>query len=235
MRARSHPTRFAVVILFAGMAIVAAMVVAIRHGGGSNGGSSPAPTGGTPIADACIVRLHGKGGASAPSTVVNGVSVMSPSGNAAGWGGRQWLYFPEDDYQAARSVVADAVAAPTCARVVIDGFSNGAAFAAKLYCKGETFDGRVVGFLVDDPVTDHAVDGCAPAAGVKIALYWTGALEGQAVAGWSCASADWTCEGGSTVGIAAYAKALGTPAQPSPNHQHAAYLAAPEQWSWFTE
>ena len=234
MGARRHPTRFAVASMFVGLAILVAVVAVVRHDGGNNGGSPPIPTNGTPIADACIVRLHGKGGAPAASTTENGVAVISPSGNAAGWGGRQWLYFPEDDYQAARSVVADALAAPTCARVVIDGFSNGAAFAAKLYCKGETFGGRVVGVVIDDPVSDHGVDGCAPAAGVQVVLYWTGALEGQAVAGWSCTIADWTCEGGSTIGIAAYAKALGTPVRASPNHQHAAYFAAPEQWSWFT-
>ncbi len=115
-----------------------------------------------------------------------------------------------------------------CGRVIVVGFSNGGAFAAKLYCRGENFDGRLARVIVDDPVTDHAVEGCAPAAGVRVTLYWTGALEGQAQPGWNCAAADWTCEGGSTIGIGAYAGALGTSAKRSIMSGHAAYADPPE-------
>lgn len=176
----------------------------------------------------CVVRLHGKGGAGSAARERDGYVELAPTGNASGWGGRQWLYFPESGYQAGRAAVANAIDGAGCRRVVIDGFSNGAAFAAKLYCRGESFGGRLAGVIVDDPVTDHAVEGCAPASGVRVTLYWTGALQGVAQPGWSCASADWTCEGGSTIGIAAYAAALGTTAKQSPNSGHSAYANPPE-------
>src|SRR4029077_1488760 len=114
----------------------------------------------------------------AATVVENGVSIISPDGNAEGWGGRQWLYFPDREYAAALKVVEDAVAG--CGQVIINGFSNGAAFAAKMYCRGETFGGRLVRFVLDDPVVDAAVQGCAPDPSVGVTLYWTGALEAQA-------------------------------------------------------
>ena len=54
-----------------------------------------------------IVRLHGKGATGADAYVEDGVLNVLPSGNAAGWGGRQWLYFPEDRYRQARAIVAE--------------------------------------------------------------------------------------------------------------------------------
>jgi hypothetical protein len=116
---------------------------------------------------------------------------------------------------------------------VLDGFSNGAAFAAKLYCRGETFGGRLVGVIVDDPVVDHAVEGCSPARGVRIALYWTGALDGTSQPGWNCAQQDWTCEGGTTIGIDAYQGALGVARRPSVHGTHAWFQEPPELSSWW--
>jgi hypothetical protein len=127
-------------------------------------------------------------------------------------------------------VVEDAIAG--CRQVIIHGFSNGAAFAAKLYCRGETFGGRLVRVVVDDPVVDEAVTACSPDASVGVTLYWTGALEGQAQPGWDCAEADWTCEGGHTIGIDAYAESLDTPLKPSPFDQHQSFLDAPELSDW---
>ena len=142
-------------------------VVMLAACGGSDGDSAPSttsvastqPGSSTPGGERCIVRLHGKSGTGADTVVEDGVTIISPTGNAEGWGGRQWLYFPEGDYEAARTIVADAVA--DCEQVILDGFSNGGSFAAKLYCRGETFDGRLVGVVVDDPVTDEGVEGCA--------------------------------------------------------------------------
>ncbi len=176
----------------------------------------------------CVVRLHGKGASGTPTTSANGVTYLSPTGNAAGWGGRQWLYYPSASFAAARTIVANALDDEGCTRVIIDGFSNGAAFAGKLYCSSETFGGRLVRVIIDDPVTDHAVEKCAGASGVTVTLYWTGALEGQAVAGWNCALSDWTCEGGSTIGIAAYTNALSTVLKPSPAGGHSPYTNPPE-------
>jgi len=161
---------------------------------------------------------------------VGDVTVIAPTGNADGWGAKQWLYFPADQYDAARAVVATAV--ESCDQIIVDGFSNGASFAASLYCHGETFDGRLVRVIVDDPVTDHAVDGCRPDPSVAVTLYATGALESQAPAGTKCAGLDWTCQGGETLGIEAWSRALGVPRQQSAHTDHQPYLDAPELSDW---
>jgi len=178
-----------------------------------------------------VVSVHGKSGSGQPEwTGGDGIRHSYPGGNAAGWGGRQWLYYPEGNYQSARNIVAQDVAAGGCGRVVIDGFSNGAAFAAKLYCRGETFGGKVVGYVIDDPVVDHAVEGCARPP-VKVVIYWTGAI--AVPDGWNCASADWTCEGGSTIGIARYEAAIGVVHKPSIYANHQPYDDPPELHNWF--
>ncbi len=207
----------------------AAFVLVAAACGGSGGTSTPEPAGGGAPLASCVVRLHGKGEKGAPVDTSSAVAVVSPTGNAEGWGGRQWAYDTDERYTAAATVVR--TAAERCTKVVLHGFSNGGAFAAKLYCRGETLGGRLAGVIVDDPVPDAGVVPCTPAAGVKAALYWTGALT-QAVAGWSCAEQDWTCQGGTTIGIDAYAAALGVPAQPSAQKTHAPDRAAPELTAW---
>jgi hypothetical protein len=212
-------------------AVVSTLVVStcLACSGGDGGAATTVPgpaAASTPPAANCLVRLHGKGGTGAASTTDGDVTVISPTGNADGWGAKQWLYFPDDQYAAARSIVEQAVAG--CQKVIVDGFSNGASFAAAMYCKGETLDGRLLRVVVDDPVTDHAVEPCTPAASVAVTLYATGALEKTAPPGWNCSEADWTCAGGTTIGIAAYAQALGTPRQQSPHSDHQSYVDAPE-------
>ena len=181
----------------------------------------------------CILHLHGKSGRGGPTQVEGDLTHVRPAGNAEGWGGYQWLYFPEDKYRAVRASVAKAIADAGCRRVIVHGFSNGAAAAAKLFCRAERFNGRVVGYVVDDPVPDHAVENCKPATEVKIRVYWTGALAGTASDGWQCASGDWTCEGGTTIGIAKYVSHLGVSATPSVQKRHAAYESPPEYGSWW--
>jgi hypothetical protein len=216
--------------------ITAAVLAAVVLTASCGGNDAAAPTATTAALspatarDRCLVRLHGKGGTGAPTTSAGGVTVVAPTGNADGWGARQWLYFPDTEYAAARAVVAESVTG--CGRIILDGFSNGASFAAALYCKGETFEGRLIRVIVDDPVTDHAVDGCAPSPSVALTLYSTGALDGMATPGWKCAQGDWTCEGAETIGITAYAAALGVPVQPSPFEDHEPYLDAPEASVW---
>lgn len=204
---------------------------------GSSG--SPATSGETapagPVASSaagqrCLVRLHGKGGSGADTVTEGDVTVIAPTGNSEGWGGRQWVYFPDDEYATARQIVADSVQG--CGQIIVNGFSNGGAFAAALYCRGETFDGRLVGVVVDDPVPDHGVDGCAPDPAVDVTLYWTSALDATAQPGWSCAEGDWTCAGGETIGIDAYAEALGTEIVESPFDDHQWYVDAPELDAW---
>lgn len=153
---------------------------------------------------------------------------LYPNGNAPGWGGRMWLYFPDADYRVARDAVARDIEAASCKQVLLAGFSNGASFAAKLYCQGETFGGKLAAVVVDDPVTDAGTRNCSPARTVPVTLYWTGALEGNAVPGWDCRLGDWTCEGGTTLGIRAYAASLGVPVTPSRQTLHEQYFDAPE-------
>jgi hypothetical protein len=186
-----------------------------------------------PAGQRCLVRLHGKGHDGADTyTDGNDVKVLTPDGNAEGWGSLQWLYFPNNRYNDARDVVTEAIDDEDCDAVLVNGFSNGAAFAAKLYCRGETFDGRLVAVVVDDPVPDAAVQGCDPDPDVAVTLYWTGALESTAQPGWDCEEEDWTCEGGETIGIDAYADAIGVPAEPSRFTIHQWYQDAPELADW---
>ncbi|MGZ4724374.1 MAG: hypothetical protein ACXV8L_09210 [Ilumatobacteraceae bacterium] len=207
-------------------AIVSALVVSACGGNGNGGGAVTTLRGQGPPSGTCLVRLHGKGGTGAASTTAGDITVISPTGNADGWGAKQWLYFPDKEYAAALAIVRQAVVG--CDQVIIDGFSNGASFAAAMYCKGETLDGRLERVVVDDPVTDHAVEPCTPGASVAVTLYATGALEKTAPPGWNCADGDWTCEGGTTIGISAYAQALGAVRQQSPHLDHEPYVDAPE-------
>ncbi len=180
----------------------------------------------------CVVRLHGKGGDGWETSVTDGVAEVAPAGNDEAWGGRQWLYFPDDRFQEARAIVAAAVDEAGCGAIVLDGFSNGASFVAALYCAGETFGGRLRGVVIDDPVPDTAVEGCMPAPEVPAALYWTTALEEATGPGADCAAIDYTCAGGTTIGIDAYADALGVSVTPSPFTTHEWHWEAPEIAAW---
>jgi hypothetical protein len=82
------------------------------------------------------------------------------------------------------------------------------------------------------PVVDASVEGCAPAPDVAVTLYWTGALKATAQPGWDCAEGDWTCEGGTTIGIDAFTEALGTEVRDSPFDDHQWYVDAPETMAW---
>ncbi len=196
--------------------------------GSDSSNRGPAPT----QADKCVVGLHGKGGSALPAVQRDGYVQVLPGGNADGWGGKQWLYFPEERYAEAVGIVRAAIDSMGCTDVVIHGFSNGAAFAASMYCHGETFDGRLRGVIVDDPVPDHGADSCSPAPGVPLALYWTGGLDDKATPGAACKPMDWTCQGDSLVGIDAYAAALGTPVLKSPNKSHSPMDEPPEIATW---
>jgi len=211
-----------------------ALCAAVVLSGASCGANDPVASGESAATSAassqCLVRLHGKGGTGRAPVTAGDTTTVSPSGNAEGWGGRQWRYFPDEEYAGARDLVADAVSG--CDRIIVNGFSNGGAFAAKLYCRGERFGGRLVRVVVDDPVVDAGVAECAPAADVEIVLYWTGGLEPTAAPGWDCAEGDWTCEGGTTIGIDAYAAALGTEVKQSRFDDHEWYWDAPEVSQW---
>jgi hypothetical protein len=195
-------------------------------------GSAAAHDGGAAAPEQrCVVFLHGKSGTGFPTERGASYLRVGPTGNADGWGGRQWLYFPEAKLAELRTLVGDAIAREGCTEVILHGFSNGGAAVAKLYCTGERFGGRVIGYVMDDPVPDHAADGCAPAAGTQAKLYWTTAL--TPAPGWSCSEQDWTCEGGSTVGIQKFAANLGLSVTPSVHTRHEPTLDPPEYRSWW--
>ena len=206
------------------------MVAAIVLGVGA--AAAPVDAGSELTAGRCLVRLHGKSGQGSEPYIENDVLNLLPEGNADGWGGRQWIYFPDEEYEVARTIVADAIEDAECVDVIVNGFSNGGAFAAKLFCRGETFGGRVVRYVADDPVPDEGVLECAPDLSVGLSLYWTGALEETAAPGWDCSEGDWTCEGGVTIGIDAYAQALDVEVQPSEFDTHEWFWEAPELSDW---
>ena len=179
----------------------------------------------------CLVRIHGKTESGAPSVLVGTYAELAPSGNEASGDGRQWTYFPEAKYEEARDIVTAAIDDAGCERVVLNGFSNGAAFVGSMYCNGETFSGRLVGVVIDDPVPDEGTLDCQPGAGADAALYWTGALT-QAEPDTDCDDIGWTCEGGRVVGIDAYADSLDVEVQPSPHDTHTWHRNAPELEAW---
>ena len=212
---------------------VLAVGIVLTGCGGSNSNSTAQSIGSSPDWPSdCVVRLHGKGGDGEPARVVGDVTELAPTGNAEGWGARQWIYDSDEEYAQAAAIVADALDGADCTRAVVNGFSNGGAFAAALYCDGEQFEGRVIGYVIDDPVPDRGVLDCAPNRGTRLRLYWTGALDETATAGTDCADLDWTCAGGSLLGIVAYADELGTTAVPSPYNEHEWHREAPEISLW---
>jgi hypothetical protein len=217
--------------------VAAGVALLVSCSSGSDASNAPAnvpgPTQPPPTADRCVVMLHGKGGGGGPSTTDEaGVVRIFPNGNQPDGGGRKWIYFPDDEYAVATKIVGDAIAASSCKQVILSGFSNGAAFAAKLYCRGEGFGDTVVGVVIDDPVPDAGTASCAPDPATSVSLVWTGGLAGTATPGWNCSDGGWICDGGETVGIDAYAAALGTTVTPSPFSDHQFWSDNPALSAW---
>ncbi len=209
-----------------------ALVATLAGCGDDDGGATPTttlPDGFT--AERCVVRLHGKSETGAEAELRDGIAELSPTGNGRAGDGHEWVYFPDEDYDAAVAVVGDLVEEVGCETVVVNGFSNGGAFAATMACRGETLDGTLVGVVVDDPPPDEGTIDCEVAEGVDVALYWTGALT-QAEAGADCDDLGWTCLGGRLVGLDEYAASLGVEVQESPFDEHRWYRDAPEIDRW---
>ncbi len=58
-----------------------------------------------------------------------------------------------------------------CGPVMLYGASAGGGLAARIYCSGEDFGGRMWGVMVDDPVPDAGVIGCSPSPNVQRSLF----------------------------------------------------------------
>lgn len=196
--------------------------------------SGPDPEDTDLTADRCLVRLHGRSDTGADPVEHSDHVELSPTGNGRAGEGHQWLYDNVDHQSQATDRVEAWIDRVGCTDVVLYGFSNGAAFAGWLYCSGESFKGRLRGVVVDDPVTDEAVEGCEPPDGVPVALYWTGALT-EAQAGTACDDIGFTCYGDLILGTDAYAEALGATPQPSPHDSHLPYRDAPELLEWLLD
>lgn len=180
----------------------------------------------------CVLYVHGRSDSGTDPTVDGDRGVLAPNGNVRYGDGFGWVYGSEADYADARLIVGATIEESACTTVAVSGFSNGAAFVAKLYCRGETFGGRVTGYVVDDPVPDTAVEDCDPDASAQVALYWTGALEADAEPGTRCDSLGWTCDGERLLGIQDYADALDTEVLVSPFDEHRWFRSAPELDRW---
>lgn len=217
------------------MALVALSACGAESDAGTEPITTPDPNAATPGASACVVSLHGKGGDGTDSFVVDDIVYVAPRGNDEAWGAWQWDYTDAAENEAdAIEIVAESVDAAGCATVAIHGFSNGASFAARLYCSGETFDGRVVGIVIDDPVADTATAECAPDPSVEATLYWTGALASDAPAGTDCTEIDWTCLDDEVIGIDAFAAAADLAITTSPFTDHRRFDDAPDPLAWLT-
>lgn len=208
--------------------LVAALVACSDDDTGTPG---PDPSETEITADRCLVWLHGRSGTGAEPVEHPDHVELSPTGNDTADGGFQWLYDTDENFREATTRIEEWIDHVECTDVVVHGFSNGAAFASSLWCNGESFDGRLRGVVVDDPVTDEAVLDCAPPADVPAALYWTGALT-EAQPGTPCADIGYTCSGDVVLGINNYAAELGVAVQPSPHSGHDAHREAPELLEW---
>lgn len=214
--------------------VVVALVAAAGCGGTDDAGSTVDPEPEQVEAADCLVLLHGKGGEGRVATLDGDRAIVQPDGTESGWGGLQWIYAEPGPFGDGLASIGAEVEAARCERIVVHGFSNGASMAAKMYCAGETLDGRAIGYIVDDPVVDASSAGCLPADGVDVALYWTGALAEAAPPGTTCAAIDWTCEGPTVGDIATYAAELGTEAMASVTDEHERHPDPPEVGEWLS-
>ena len=66
------------------------MALGLAGAGASACGSDASQPPITIQADKCVIGLHGKGGTGVAPAQRDGYVQLSPTGNAEGWGGRQW-------------------------------------------------------------------------------------------------------------------------------------------------
>lgn len=198
---------------------------------------APAP-GNPPVVDGkkCSLHLHWAGGGAQPDQRdSNGYWKVWPgSPDGAFWlydGPHNSAYDPDSTADVAKynelvSYLKNFLDARECGPVLLIGYSNGGGFAAKLFCKGEDFGGRVWGVIVDDPVMDEGVLGCRPSRNIR-AVSFTHSTELKrqaeaAVTGRQCSwdppysgtprpgqGTGWYCENNRTRTLAQYEELIG--------------------------
>lgn len=181
----------------------------------------------------CVVFLHGAGGSG--NWVSNGDPVVvygqGNVPNHPGGQGNMWLYFPGYRYN---EIIEDLyeLIPDDCKRILLHGFSNGGAAAAKIYCQGETFSNRLIGVIIDDPVMDHGTDNCNRSSGVPVVAYYTGGIIYGP--GYNCVSNGYiNCEGDTLIGMSAFASNLGITLKKSIHNTHTMWQYPPEYTSWW--
>ena len=175
--------------------------------------------------EGCVVFIHGAGWSGAPYTEDWGdkTFIWPYSGNDE-WP-HFWLYdgpfltYGDDDtaYNAAVDNIRNSIDANNCGPVMITGASNGGAFLAKMYCRGEDFDGRLWAVHVDDPVPDAGVLNCTPSPTVIRTMFTHSTQlveEAAELPGGVCSATtsmygSWYCEDDRALTLAEYEAAIG--------------------------
>ena len=143
------------------------------------GQSGDAGSTGTIPGEGCIVSVHGAGwpGPASVEDWGDKTFIMPHSGNDEFpffwlYDGPYLVYSDNDDsYNASVDIIRTAIDENDCGPVMLTGQSNGAAFVAKMYCRGEDFGGRLWAVHADDPVMDAGVLGCDPSPTVIRTLF----------------------------------------------------------------
>ena len=167
----------------------------------------------------CNLHLHWAGGTGRPDSLnLEGVTEVWPtSPTGAFWlydGPHNFAYDPttgEAEYQVIVTFLRGVLTQRQCGPTVVIGYSNGGGLAAKLFCNGETFGGRVWGSIVVDPVMDDGVRGCAPSPLVRKVLFThSDELKASAAsANHSCSVTSWYCEDNRTMPVSEYETVIG--------------------------
>lgn len=175
--------------------------------------------------EGCVVFIHGAGWSGAPYTEDWGdkTFIWPYSGNDEF--PHFWLYdgpyltYGDDDtaYDAAVANIRTSIDANNCGPVMITGASNGGAFLAKMYCRGEDFGGRLWAVHVDDPVPDAGVLNCTPSPTVIRTMFTHSTQlveEAAALPGGICSATtsmygSWYCEDDRALTLAEYEAAIG--------------------------
>lgn len=167
----------------------------------------------------CNLHLHWASGTGRPDSInLEGVTEVWPtSPTGAFWlydGPHNFAYDPttgEAEYQAIVTFLRGVITQRQCGPTVVIGYSNGGGLAAKLFCNGETFGGRVWGSIVVDPVMDDGVRGCAPSPLVRKVLFThSDELKASAAsANHSCSVTSWYCEDNRTMPVSEYETVIG--------------------------